>query len=363
MESEQSQQSVRTTANARRTIIVTSIVTVVATCLLGAAGVSLLRQFGCGFFYMRAKKPFPAAAIARKWLDAVKSGETKKAITYAEMLVPDHEPRFPTLDYLQILKMNNITSVYLTDGFNNVDFIRWKDLVTLKELADTLGNVTGVNELNAMKTLVMKKVQAKKIVGMKYPPLSVCKVLEQGFGNNVDRMRLFAELARQRGYDTRIIAIKEPRSQRSIHLLCELSKNGRTSMVDLTFNKIWDGISYTKLKSTPDLVPPKWPKALKQCIPYDQILFPNEIQDYKMANRTLFDRLTKLYGDSPGNLPVLPTDPKSKIEQFVKSNREREMRVRYWQIPIVALLSRRKDLPKLWLFEQEKGGNAEKTKN
>jgi hypothetical protein len=331
---------------------ITVALMLIAALFMGMVGVSYFRIYGTKEKTVHADAD---SYLVKQWLNAVQTGQREKAIAIAKRFLPDYKVVLPELDYLRIFKGNDISSAFLTDDLNDVDYSRWRDVLLFKRIANSIKQ-SSMRILEQALSTVLKKIKYKKVKSGTFPPLSLTEIWQHGEGNNVDRLRVFIELVKQLGYRVKVIALPNPETGRYMHLLVELEKDGQFHCVDLHSGYLWKGHSGRKLAAKPELLPKQWPDLFKKMIQRAVVLIPVEVQDYRRINNLLYQRLLRNAAKSD-DIPVFGLKAKEELDRYVTNYGNNCNRLGYWQIPIIALHSAKKKCPMLWFYS-----NSEKKK-
>lgn len=261
-------------------------------------------------------------------------------------MIPGYEAHLPKADYIRLAFDNGVGTAALTAPLSKIDFTAWKDAVELRKCAENITR-NSKNPLLELLYAVNSKVKLNS-KNRKRPPFRVMEIWESASGNYRDRMRLFFAFAKQLGYNPMLVGLLK-RNGRPFHLLCELSKNGRTDTVDLKYNTIFSGKSVADI-ATENSPFPAWPKEIKKALKRKKVYIqPSEFIDYKSADRELANCLRS---SGAKNIPVFGLDPQTQLRTYAAENKlsPKSSYFGYWEDPICALPDIR-DIPQNWLVK------------
>lgn len=335
----------------------TFLTSAIAAVILGILGVSYIREHSLSLFPV--KKYEATQKDIQEWLNAVKSGDEKKAILYASRIIPDDAPTLPDPDYIQLLLNNGLTIPLLTSPFSHFDFLRWKDAYEIKKIADNAkaNFKSPVMEL-FQQVLTKKKYDATsdsmslyemfqvKISQYKNAPyVSIIDTWNKGYASMAELCRLFSAVAYQLGYDVVIIGIYDD-SYKLTHFLCEVRKNDESYLCDLVNRKIWTNTTFKSITENPDILKGIWPEKIIDSLQRSLHRIPSEAMDYKLYNQQLYNRLRK---SGTLNLPKFGESPQARIESYISKyeNKREKRRFLYWNFPFKSLMSS-PDFPQEW---------------
>jgi len=333
------------------------ITPILATLLLGIIAVSYIRENSMQIFpvtkYQTSKKNL------QQWLKTIEEGDEKKAILYAEQIVPDNSPALPDSDYMQLLLNNKLSALVLTSPFNHFDYIRWKDAYEIKKITDNaiknfkdpipelFHQVLTKEKYNAttdsMSLFEMFQVKISQYKNTPY--LSTIDIWKKGYASMEELCRLLSEIAYQMNFDVAIVGIYD-KSFTLIHVFCEIRNKNKSYVCDPINRKIWKNTTVAKLAKNPlkikGICSEKIIKAMKRRV----YRIPAEAMDYKLYNQQLYQ---KLHINKIKDLPNFATSPQKRIEQYILNyeNKTQKSPFLYWNFPFKLLMSSSR-LPQNW---------------
>jgi hypothetical protein len=287
---------------------------------------------------------------AFKWMEAVKGNNQTKAILYALRICGGCEMKIlPDSDYLKVVSDLRISTLLLNAPFSRYDFLRWKDAFSIKEF--TGGATEGKpDDIEAVFSALMNNVEYRQTPEGSPQALTMVEIIERGYGNTHETVRVLSECAYQMGYDVQTVTLFDD-SGNIVHVVCEIRGKGKSMVADVRFRKFWKNMTFAKLAENPADVSGLWPENTVKAMKNHVYGIPSEFQDYKMYNQELSENLK---GAGSGDIPVFGSDPKKRIEAYLKyfSSGENFI-VTYWRYPFYALVSR-PDFPNGWRLDYGK---------
>jgi hypothetical protein len=282
-------------ANKNFKLLVQFALSALAALMLGAAGASFINEQSMFFFKLPSRQAFSTKETTDQWLKALQNNDADRAILLARKMAQRDEITLPEYDYLNIFKTAGINSQALTDGFNKFDYLRWKDAFKIKELSKSLvkSNDTAIKDIFQA---INEKI--KTVADSKRKTCNIMEIWNSGKGNIDDKLRVLCELARQSGWNAKLILL--PKNAEKFHILCELRKNWEIIIVDFENKKILEGDSLKDIFDEKKI-----------------ILYPAEFADYRPLNRKLAAFLKK--SENP-DLPHLDEDPLGNFQKYIKVN-------------------------------------------
>ncbi len=327
------------------------IAAIAATALLGAAGTGFIRDYAKERF-LKAEPPHIAPAMkgdAAKWLDALLKGEAAKAVAIASKIAPP-PPSFemPRPEYLGFIADSGVRLGFLTDPFNFADYVRWRDLLDMKALADELSKGKDKPVKSLFEGVMGKLANMPQDASRRSPPLSAMDPWREGKGNSSDRLRLLCALASQAGCDCVVIGVFKKWGQ-VLRELCEIRRGSEVWLADTASGALWEGMDIAALAARPDLVPKDWIAEEAAALKGPHVaLVPSEPQDFRACAILLYSRLAPLGAEG---LPSLPQDPQARLQSRIALGIGNEV-FSYWRVPWMSLHSIKGD-PAGWLVEKE----------
>jgi hypothetical protein len=241
--------------------------------------------------------------------------------------------KLPRPDYLQLFGMNGITGAFLTSGFGRVDALRWFDAAFFAKIADTLAP-NPETEIRDLLEGLSRSVKMVPTTERQYPPRSLLEIWERGYGNAADRVRVFAELCRQKGYETWLVQFRNADNGDVLAQYCELRRDGWKTVIDVAGGREIGDVAWNHLESS---------LRRDSGRVVTQILAMAEAADYRSANQRLAD-LLKQVGQSDSTRPAFGLDPFNAIQAYLdRSGGRRSESIGYWQIPLIALHPRKEE--------------------
>jgi len=319
----------------------TILASLFAALIIGALGVSIIREYSSEHYIVQKVAETQICLdenIVGEWLNSVESGNAEKAILLAKRIIPD-VPELPNPEYIKLFLSNKLYSCALTDTFCKVDFLRWKDALELKKLAESICK----NRENATEELfnaIEQHVKPPENPEKQSVHLNVMDIWNSGVGNDMDKVRLLHGLAEQLGMDVKIIGFTK-NSGIPLMYLCEVHDpvKDKYDVIDIATNKIIRNKSIKDLILNDKSVPPEFSGVFKKAL-HENLLFiqPSEFQDYRVFNIKLGQALSKTANPK---LPVFGKDPSVSIEKYCKKMKglPNEMNYGYWQVPVNTIFS------------------------
>jgi len=281
------------------------------------------------------------------WLAAVESGDCSTALEVANFLIGcktnlKHD-KAKDEGYSQIFSENDISPKFLSAPFNKWDFELWKQAMFFDDLAKkTLVNVSSDDrKIELLLNLVLKKI--KKREAPKPVVYTPYVVWQQGYGLCDKLTWVFCELAYQAGFSTQLIyLVDKPETLSSIHVFCELRKNGKVWIVDPLAEKILNGVSLLGMMKTLDISMKLWPGRIdcQQNLKNSVMLTNSFPQDYCIRNQVLQQKLHTLID---GKCPLFGEDPIERQQRYLELMRAaspsigQALRMMLWPIPFKVL--------------------------
>lgn len=287
---------------------------------------SFVREHGKDYFLARdtyRPEKNDLRKNAGRWLCAVETGNERKAIAAAKALVPSSDiPELPELSFLKAVRVVEMGSKVLTDDFNKKDFLYWRDCLRMMQLAEKLkaeNKNTPVLIFEFVKNYVPKETGSEDIL--------VSGILHKKEMAEADRLRLFSALAKQAGYESKIIAA--PQGAGETVFLCELRKNNDTTVsADFRNGILYDKPLQELLHSPPSALAGK---LVKEKLIYIQ---PSELFDFRLANQKLAGILAE---SGLKNIPVFGENPEAVINSYKQKHlTDKESPFNYWNISLLS---------------------------
>ena len=291
------------------------------------------------------KKDSRDISIEEQWLNAVESGKDKLAISLAYKLVPsDLLPTEPTRKYLDILNYVGISKDFLTEPFNSLDFRLWYDALFLKEISD-MGkkrfkgdDIESKTKLLALlfATVVHRIEPYEKQPAILPWPVGVWR---RKFGVCDRQSWLLAELAYQAGFNTQIVYLINPDTEKSVHTICEIhikkTDNGDVFVVTADpFSKVFlPGISVAELAKDRAKMKEIWPgrELWWKSLPHSKFWTPSYPQDYCEKNRLLYKKIKLKLEDKA---PRFGEDPEARMLKYKAEMKEKDaFKMSLWDYP------------------------------
>jgi hypothetical protein len=329
---------------------------VAACALAGAAGVGFIRGYGAKLF----PQPQPAAANAAaapqadKWLDAVRNGDERKALADANAIVPESlEIGMPKEKDLALISELRVRLGFLTAQFNSADFIRWRDLVELKELAGSLLGSAATPE-PLLRAVAERVKRPGKEAKPEPPGISVLDCWRKSEGSPEEALRLLCGLAAQAGYEAEILGLFSEPGKVS-YQLCLLRKGQRQWLADPITGAFWETRT-GKLDLSP-LAPMFRPESQGLLNGPFVHFIPAEPQDFRQAEQLLYARLQ---ASGAKGLPQFPLPLEECLRRALEAAPLGDICLP-WTFPFAALRSL-KGNPGGWLLDSP-GNSVRQTKS
>jgi hypothetical protein len=300
--------------------------------IIGILGVALIRE--------NSDKLFPVPPVEKNtadienWVKAIENGNNKKAVILASRIFPDNTPKLPDSDYLQTALNMKFSTVLFTQFFNERDYLGWKDAFEFKKIADKLKK----EEKNSAKDifkLVRSRVKYAKPDEKTVPLENILDIWNRGTGSYTEMTRVLCMLAKQAGYKPMVVYLLDKENNKK-HIICELRKGNEISVIDLRYEKIWQGKSALDigLSDVSDI----WPEEFQFYLNKKLYEFPAELIEYRIYNHKLRKIIEK---SNYKNLPVFGKDPKTGIKSFLEGipADTSPPPVTYWSFPLFSIIS------------------------
>lgn len=326
--------------------------TLFATLIIGVILTSLVRQ--------NSEKLYPPATIshqkkeAEDWLQAIKKNDSKKAILIAEKMVSTSPPIMPDSDYIQLLMSLKLGTMILTSPFNQFDFMRWQDALTVKEIVESpeIQDKKDEFKLEAMFRKMQAKVKRlpKPVKNYRSSP-SLTEIWRKKNASTMELCRLFAAIAGQAGYDVQIVILHN-KNRQVIHMFCEIRQGNKSFVADPRFDFFSVDASAALFAGESASIPKAWPKMLSAGIHNRIYELPAEVGDYKKVNQLLYNKLSLLAGSE---VPLFGKAPRGRIDAYLKKypNKTQNTWFSYWTFPFNSLMSSPK-FPNDWRLKKRK---------
>ena len=318
-----------------------------STLLAGALGVGTIRTYGKEYF-LRIDPPHIAKTnlpLASAWLDSVLKDDSRKALAIAARIVPESEDFImPRPEYLGAICDFRIRLGFLTAPFNVADFARWRDLVELKDLSESL-NDSAPELFKAVMEHVRNPSPDEK---PHLPPIATMDNWRNGKGNSSERARLLCALAYQAGYECNVVGLVRGRALSQE--LCLLSRGEEAWVADCATGSLKKGPwQFDAKPDVPETTPAPTEKNGRTNAESFVYFTTAEPQDFRNANSELFLRL-KEFGIK--KMPRMPQNPQTLIEEL-KAKTSGFAFASHWQTPFMALGSV-KEAADFWLLDAGK---------
>jgi len=321
-----------------------------AVLLLGVMSVSYIRTYSTMLFPVHSEDVSPEDK--NLWLAAVKAGDEKKALLYAERIVAGARPEFPDPDYIQLFYRNGFGTLALTSSFGHFDFIRWRDAwevsrITARETAVNPEPIGRLFELVMSKqkpdateaTMSLYEMFRIKISRMRSRPyLSVSEIWEEGYASLDELFRLLASFAYQSGYDVQIVALYD-KNLNLKHVVCEVRRGVHSYVCDPVYRRVWSDMSVERLAEYPEKLKGIWDVETIESLQRRVYCLPAEVMDYRALNQRLYRNLVS--GADAGRIPRFGSNPRLRIDRYIGTylKKMEKSRFSYWNFPFKSLMS------------------------
>lgn len=274
--------------------------------------------------------PTEAAVLSQQWLVAVDRSDEPEAIRLAEALAPSAEAaqQAPPGEYVAAFASAWTDPVFLTRSFNHWDYQSWSHARFFSRLsADIAGGAPDPD--GALFAAVIARLRHPD------PPnpdaLWPYRVWQTGRGWCDRQAWVLAELAYQRGSDTKIVYLYNPGTSVSPHTILQLRTSGRATVADPFSERAIYGASALEVATNPALAQSLWPgnRRFQRAITAAKLWVPSYPQDYARRNQILGERVTACLGAAS---PRFGEDP---IRRMATISAETEtLPIGLWHYPI-----------------------------
>jgi len=264
--------------------------------------------------------------IASKWLKYCSSGELKKSIPSAKLLVDDSFQILPEIDYLNITRNSGINTMLITSEFNLFDAQRWAAAILSAKIAKKL---IDTSETNFPENLLKFTSETYEITTDKDTITnegSLWKILHNKKASPNAILRLASEISLQAGYNPIVITFHDEKQQ-EIATFLELRKDKNFFTISFEKKTVYKTNSQVLLNNI------KNAKFARHHLPV-------EPSDYKYANYLLYQRLKALLPEE--EIPTFGLKPIERISLAVKIGQQKNIPptlFAYWSYPFFALKS------------------------
>ncbi|HET7295191.1 MAG TPA: hypothetical protein VFM88_22425 [Vicinamibacteria bacterium] len=282
----------------------------------GAAGPSATTT-GTTSEPVAAACPPEAAELSGGWLAAVDRGDELEALRLAEALAPAAVAALaePPSAYVEAFARARTDPAFLTRPFNHWDYQSWSHARFFSLLAAEIAAGTA-DEDRALFAAVASRLRDPD------PPdpgaLWPYRIWQTGRGFCDRQAWVLAELAYQRGSDSKIVYLYDPGTDVSPHTIAQIRTRGRPTAADPFTERALYGVSVFDVATSPGLAQALWPgnRRFQRAIGAAKLWVPSYPQDYARRNQVLSERLTAClgaasprFGEDPNRrMSVLPAE-------------------------------------------------------
>ena len=311
--------------------------------LIGVALVSLIRTHSQTLF--PSTPPAPAGDLAERWLDVVRKGDEKTALTLAAMLVPDDAPQMPRSDYIKLAVLNGMGTTFLTAPFNHFDYARWRNALFAANLAKRcLDLKNGATPEERIFRSLIRELRIGKSRNFEAEPRRGFfeVVLKNGEASPPEWFLIYAEAVFQSGAEVMVVSLFDKGSV--VHAVCEIrGKDGSKSVADPLKGCFWAGVDTADLAADPTRLKGVWSEREIAALHRRAYKLPAEPMDYRLFEQRLRGETRSLHSLRFG------IDPQKRIERyiarFIKSGGGDSFT--YWRFPF-RVLKADKAFPQDW---------------
>lgn len=281
--------------------------------------------------------PTPAEH-ARKWLQAVRDGDTLAAIHAAEAtLADDHRPTTPPKPYPQLFENEGVSAQFLTAPFNHLDYNSWREALLLRDLARQLA-ADAADPVTAIVHGVSDRIRDFEKNDQPYID-TPWRIWQRGWGLCDRQAWLAAEMLHQLGYETQVVYLRRDGTTDSPHTIAEIRRNHRVWTADPFRRICLPDCSVAQLARDPERLKtiwpdrPDWHAALRHAILYT----PSPAPDYCPRNQRLRQQLAPHLGE---RMPRFGRDPRRRLDAYHalrNSHGNAAFPMSFWHVPIRVL--------------------------
>lgn len=285
-----------------------------AVVFIAVAGVSFIRMYGMKHFLST-----PALTLdvnrnaADLFLKNLKAGDAERSILYAKSLASDTLSEAPRGDYMIFAQDLGVENSFLTDPFNKTDFLYWKDLLAVKDIADSIAVEKDKSVPEGIFSFLKSKI---KIDDKAQVQVKIAEILKgESPVSGLDAVRAAAALLRQKGF-TPYLLIFPGLTWKKIPPLMEVWKDGKLQGTGI----VWSG-EYVAGASAENLIKKLFPDEKTDKVHCLQI---TELPALRIFNTKLGDALI---ASGISGVPLLSFDPNADITAYPKSD---NLAINYW---------------------------------
>ena len=272
-------------------------------------------------------------SLAHRWYNAVLNGKFKVSIELAEKLVPKDKIQLDIdPEYIELCASNGLSPQFLTKPFNPLDFQYWHHAVFFKQLAEEI--VEGEGEvIPALFAAVTNKLEPVdppvENILWPYRIWQLCK-------GACDRQAwVLCELSYQCGYDTQIVYLRNPKTLRSPHTICELRKNNEVWLADPFSRILLSDTSIEDIMKDPKLRQATWPDRpdWQLAITAPHFFTPSYPQDYCNRNQLLFRTLQARLSNGCPRFGEIPNQRLYSYKKYLDTPQNSKIEIGLWHYP------------------------------
>ena len=248
-------------------------------------------------------------------------------------MVPDDKvPREIDPEYIRLCSQNGISPGFLLEAFNPIDFQYWYHALFFNRLADKI--LEGKEEtIPALFSAVVNKLEP-----MDTPLENVLwphRIWQLGKGLCDRQAWVLCEFAYQSGYKTQIVYLRDPKTFRSPHTICELRKDNEVWVADPFSKILLRNKSIEDFLADPNLGSETWPdrKDWQQAITKPFFLTPAYPQDYCNRNQILFKKLSANLAMMCPRFGERPTQRLQAYEKHLLRIKDLKESIGLWDYP------------------------------
>jgi hypothetical protein len=235
--------------------------------------------------------------LSEKWLSAIESDQTDRALSIAHKLVPDTSEIDVPESHIRIAQREGIKKNFFNSPFNFWDFQLWRHAHFFRQLSEKITHNVP-NSIEALFDAVRKRIESDEGKSQRAPwPYWIW---QRGFGVCDRQAWVLCELAYQQGWETQIVYLRDPQTKVSPHTICELRRSGtEVWFADPYADVLFKNKSVSEVASDKKILHSIWDRhpERREAVKFSVFWTPSYPQDYCPRNQVLQKILKQHLGD------------------------------------------------------------------
>lgn len=247
--------------------------------------------------------------VVSDFLDSLSSNNMNETLKKANTIIVESTPYYPNLLYVQTAQNADINSNFFNPPFTELDYLYWKNALTLKRLSDTYKEKFENNYIKNLFLSINERIKNSNHKSIEKRTVFSYEIWENKEGDLLDKYILFSDIAEQNGYISAMLVIQNSNKE-IIHILLETRDKFDTYTIDFKNNLIWNKSIYELDRIYIEKILGK--ELLKE-INSSTYKFEFSPFSYRKINQQLF---TYLSSNNESNVPIFGQDPLLRMGKF-----------------------------------------------